>query len=236
MRTRLPSRTVVVCIAASTLLAATVSCAHPIGGTAVYARGDAYADASPVRSSDVGSLVLHAADLQALLGVADLADLAGPPVRPLPDGVLSDPSCGSAMVAGWAPSYRLSGLIGAGGDGVQNSHEQQITETVAAFRNATAARAFVAGIVAQWKRCIQRNVTETFGGSTANFMPFGPSRAYGWNVILVRREGGRGYACSHAIGSGANVTADVVVCGPDETVVNDESAKVVSAVLAHIHH
>jgi hypothetical protein len=236
MRARLPSRTVVGCIAASTLLAPIASCARPIAGTAVYAPGDAYAGASPVRSADLAPLVLNAADLQALLGVVDLNDLAGPPVRSLPDGVLSNPACGSAMVAGWAPSYRLSGFIGAGGEEVQNSHEQQLTETVAAFRNSTAARAFVAGVVAQWKRCIQRNVTETLNGSTANFMAFGPSRVNGWDVILIRREGGRGYACSHALGTGANVTADVVVCGPDETVVNDQAAKVVNAVLARIHH
>jgi hypothetical protein len=65
-------------------------------------------------------------------------------------------------------------------------------------------------------------------------MGFGPSRSYGVDVMLVRREGGRGYACSRAIAAGSNVTADVDVCGPDETVVNGQASRVVTAILARI--
>lgn len=221
-------------VSAATLLTVVVSCSQAIGGTARYAPVDSHAGSVPVRVSQLQSLVLSIADVGALLGIPDLAPVDIPAIRILPKGVLSDPSCGTVMQTGWLPTYRVSGQIGAGGLFAQNPHERQFMETVAAFRDAAAARAFVGTVIAQWKACIERPITQTAVGSQVNFMGFGPSHSYGVDVLLVRREGGRGFACSRAIAASSNVTADVNVCGPDETVVNDQSARVVNAILARI--
>jgi PknH-like extracellular domain len=223
---------------AATLLAilATVvtSCSQAIGGTATYAPGDSRAGSAQVRVSQLQSLVLSIADVGALLGVTDLAPIDVPAVRILPNGVLSDTSCGAMMQTGWLPTYRLSGQVGATGLVAHDPHERQFSETVAAFRDAGAARAFIRTVIAQWKACIERPITQTAFGTQVNFMGFGPSHSYGVDVLLVRREGGRGFACSRAIAASSNVTADVGVCGPDETVVNEQSARAVNAILARI--
>jgi PknH-like extracellular domain len=77
-------------------------------------------------------------------------------------------------------------------------------------------------------------VTLNFGGYSSAWMAFGPSRADGVDVLLVRREGGRGYGCGRAIAARTNVTADVVVCGRDETVVNGQAAEFVHTILGRI--
>ncbi|MFZ0902511.1 MAG: sensor domain-containing protein [Mycobacterium sp.] len=218
----------------ASLLIVVVSCSQAIGGTAVYSPGDSRAGSVQVRVSQLQSLVLSIADVGALLGIPDLAPTDVPAIRTLPSGVLSDPSCGTVMQTGWLPTYRRSGQIGAGGLVARNPHERQFSETVAAFRDAAAARAFVGTVIAQWKACAERPITQNFEGTHVNFMGFGPSHSYGVDVLLVRREGGRGFACSRAITASSNVTADVGVCGPDETVVNDQSARVVNAILARI--
>ncbi len=220
---------------AMTVLATAVSCARSVGGTAGYAPDGPPANSALVRASDLPPLVLNTADIDALLGMSGLEKVYVPAVGTLPAGVLSDPSCGAAMQTGWLDTYRVSGHIGAAGSFARNSHEQQVSQTVAAFRGGAAARAFIGAVIKQWKACIERPITQNAMGVTVNFMAFGPSRADGVDHLLIRREGGRGYACSHAIGANSNVTAEVEVCGPDETVVDEQSAKVVNAVLARIH-
>ena len=138
------------------------------------------------------------------------------------------------MQTGWLPTYRVSGEIGASGLFAQDPHENEVSETVAAFREAAAAQAFVQKVLGQWKACVERPITQTALETKVNFMGFGPTRSDGVDVLLVRREGGRGYACSRAIAASDNVTADVDVCGADETVVNSQSARIVNEIFARI--
>jgi serine/threonine kinase PknH len=227
-------RAVAAVLAATVLASAVASCAKLVGGTAVYTAGDSNPRSAPVRVSDLQSLVLSADDLRAMFHAPDLAPLNVPAVRSLAADVISDPSCGAVVQTGWLATYAASGHLGDSGLVVQDAHDDYVTETVASFSDPAAAQGFVGAVIAQWKACVERSVTLTAQGSTANWMGFGPSRADGVDVLLVRREGGRGAACSRAIGSGSNVTADVDVCGPDETVVNDNAAGLVTAILSRI--
>lgn len=220
--------------ATTALLAAVVSCSPAIDGTAVYAPDSSRPDANPVRPAVLPSLVLPITDLGRLLGLSDLTRTAAPAVAALPAGILDDSSCGSLMRAGWLPTYAHSGHVGADGFTADDPHEDQVTETVAAFRDVTLARAFVHTVITQWKSCMERPILQTAEGMKVNFMGFGPSRADGVDTALVRREGGRGFACSRAIAAAGNVTADATVCGPDETVISGQAAQVVNAILARI--
>lgn len=222
-------------LGAASALATVVSCSDSIPGTAQYAPDDPRPGSALVRVSDLQALVLSTTDLGALLNAPDLTSLNLPAVRTLPPGVLSDPACGPAMQSGWLATYRVSGMLGARGLAAQDQHENRVEQTVAAFRDPTAARALASAVIKDWKTCIERSVTETAEGYTARWMGFGPSRADGVDVLLIRREGGRGYACSRAIAAASNVTADVSVCEPDETVVTGQAARIVTAILARIH-
>ncbi len=219
-------------VLATSVLTLVVSCSKAVGGSAVYEPADPRSGSAPVRVAQLQSLVLSIADVSKLLGFSDLTPIDVPAIRMPPAGVLSDPACGTVMQTGWLPAYRVSGNIGASGLVAGDPHERQVSETVAAFRDPAAARAFTGTLIRQWKSCVERPITQTAVGMKVNFMGFGPSRSYGVDVLLVRREGGRGYACSRAIAASSNVTADVDVCGPDETVVNQQSARLTNAILA----
>jgi hypothetical protein len=67
---------------------------------------------------------------------------------------------------------RLDGNLPGVGPGrrrglvAEDPHEHQVSETVAAFRNAAAARAFVGTIIEQWRACDERPVTQSAEGVT----------------------------------------------------------------------
>ena len=210
-----------------------VSCSG-ITGTAVYKPSPPDPSAALVNAADVPPLVIAPADVGTMLGTPELVQIPNPPIATLPPDALSDAACGAVISPGLQTSYRTSGFLGADGLTAEDQHENHIAETVAVFPSPGYAQAFVGSTVAQWKGCIERSVTVAFGGYTSTWMAFGPSHADGIDVVLVRREGGRGYACSRAIGARTNITADVVVCGRDETLVTGQSAQFVNAVLARI--
>jgi hypothetical protein len=214
--------------------AAVVSCTDLVDGNGLYRPDDPHRQSPPVRVSDLGSLILSPADAGAVVGSADLAQINVAAVRTLPAGVLSNPACGAVEQVGWLPTYAPSGQLGAAGLTAQDNHQNQVAETVAAFPDAASAQAFVDTVIGQWRACAEQSITVSSNGSTARWMGFGPSRSDGVEVLLVRREGGRGYACSRAIAAGSNVTADVLVCGPDETVVDGQAAHVVTAILSRL--
>jgi hypothetical protein len=216
------------------LLASTAVSCSGITGTAVYKPDPPDPSATLVRATGVAPLVIPPAEIGPTLGAPELAQIPNPPIAILPPDALSDPTCGAVIAPGLQTTYRTSGFLGAEGLTAEDQHENHIAQTVAVFPSPGYARAFVGANVAQWKGCIERPVTVGFGGYTSTWMAFGPSHSDGIDVALVRREGGRGYACSRAIGARTNVTADVVVCGRDETVVTGQSSAFVTAVLDRI--
>ena len=205
-----------------------------VDGTAVYQSQEPAEPSTTVKDTDLESLLLPLSDIGAVIGSPDLTRVENPPVSTLPPGTLSDETCAAIIRPGLQLTYRTSGFLAAAGVTAEDQHENNVAETVAVYPSAAYARAFVGSTVAQWKTCIEKSVTVTFGGYTSVWMGFGPGKADGVDVLLVRREGGRGYACGRAIDARANVTVDAMVCGRDEAVVNQQAARYVTDSLAKI--
>jgi hypothetical protein len=211
------------------------SCSNDIEGTAVYQVQDAPGSSTLVRANDLAPIVLPLRDLGALLNAPDLTPIDNPAIVIAAPGSISDVNCAAVLAPGWQSTYRTSGFVGAQALAAEDQHENHIVETVAAFPSPGYARAFVGANVAKWKSCLEHSLTVSDAGKYSSvWMAFDPIRADGIDVVLVRREGGRGYACGRGIAARVNVTADVSVCGRDEVVVKGQAADLVQAILARI--
>lgn len=221
-------------LASVAAVAALSGCAHMMAGQAVYASETASAASRSVKMVDLPKLIPTLPELSAAVNSAQLTKtgtVTG--IEPLPENfILSEPNCVSVMSPGLESTYRGSGYLGAYGLAANGG----VVDAVAvAFLSAKAADRLADAQTDKWKRCTDKTFTANVGDQPpVNWIVSGPTRSYGVAVLLRIQEGGGGFACARGMAARANVVADVLICNPDQAVVEHQASRVVNMILDKI--
>ncbi|MGH3560760.1 MAG: sensor domain-containing protein [Mycobacterium sp.] len=170
-----------------------------------------------VTPGQLDSILLNAAQINTIMGAANM-QASKPRLAPAnPTSTLSSPGCRGALAAGQAPTYAFSGYtalrwVEAKEPGGKIDH--YVAQAAAIFSNADKASAFVKTSAAQWKTCLGQTVTVTGtdGSKITWFLETLIGDPPKIAMSEIRQDVGD-WTCQRAMRAVSNVVIDVTACG-----------------------
>jgi serine/threonine kinase PknH len=167
---------------------------------------------------DLDSILLQAADLSTILGVANLEPKTHTSQMVTSPGMPSNTACLGAFEPIQAAAYQDSGYTAVRGLGFRSPEPpKRVFEAAVEFPSAEKAHAFVRKSAGNWRACAGQTVTVTDGNRTIPWM-FAELNGAPPRIVQRRSEvGAEGRVCQRVLSAVSRVVIDVVACGPSIT-------------------
>lgn len=184
-----------------------------------------------VDPADLQSYLAKPDELSTRFGGADMQPV-GFGKQPVADIDVSPYKCSGAAAPGISQAYSGSGFTGFAEQVVNDSAgAHKFVQTLATFRTAEAAKAFVDSQLNRWKDCANTDLTITIGGNSDHATTGAVSTTDGMNTITLTPPAAGSRQCERAMTSSSNVVIDVRACAVNvgttgSTIARDMSQKI----------
>ncbi|HUO36596.1 MAG TPA: sensor domain-containing protein [Mycobacterium sp.] len=205
-----------VAVGCGALALAAAGCVQTVGGTA-----------QPAQTSGpgLGGILLTANDINAIMGVNDIAVVDTSRDMQSAGRHISRPECLGALYNAEDSVYQGSGWIDVFDQVLADPVDDHwVEQTAVRFAGQNPAQAFVATSLSAWSRCSGKEVSVTSGGDNDHW-DIGDLIITGQiiNQTAQQRDAG-GWGCQHALSAIAAIVIEVTACA---TTIGDEAVGIV---------
>jgi serine/threonine kinase PknH len=190
--------------------------------------------AGPTPSINLDSILLGAADINAVMGVSNMQPINQLEQMAVPPGTPSNPNCLGALSAIQGSIYQGSGYSAVRGQGLNAEDPPHfVYEAAVSFPSAQLAHAFVRTSADKWQACVGPTLTMTTQPNNKTFH---------WNfenvagsppkITQIHRQATGQRTCQHALSAVSHVVIDVVACG--EQGITDQGSRIADQIASKV--
>jgi serine/threonine kinase PknH len=182
--------------------------------------------------ADLGTILLGAADLTTIMGVANLQPTTQTSQMVTSPGTPSNTACLGAFEPIQAAAYQGSGYTAVRSLGFRSTDPpKRVFEGAVEFPSVERAHAFVRTSAGNWNACAGQTVTVTDGNQTTPWM-FAELNGAPPRIVQRRSQvGAEGRVCQRVLSAVSRVVIDVVACGSSIT---NEGGQVADQIAARV--
>jgi serine/threonine-protein kinase len=189
----------------------------------------------PIAESRLSALLLSAAEVNSVMGAANIQP--GKPITSMDASpvTLSLPDCQAALYTTQDPVYSGSGYTGISGlvsSEPGDDFDHWVNQAAVTFPSADKAHSFLQTVADKWKNCAGKAITVTNKSKTVRWT-FGEVNGSPPKITMVHsQEGADGWACQRAMSVANNIVVDVNACAYH---VADQGADVADKIIAKVN-
>jgi serine/threonine kinase PknH len=174
--------------------------------------------AAPTPSVNLDSILLGGADINTVMGVANMQPTNQTEQMVVPPGTLSNPDCLGALSAIQGSVYQGSGYSAVRGQAFNAEDPPHfVYEAAVSFPSAQLAHAFVRTSADKWQACVGQTLTVTQPNNKIFHWNFQNLTGSPPKIAQIHTQASGSRTCQRALSAVSHVVIDVVACGEQIT-------------------